>query len=144
VGEPRSEATRAAAERVEAYYEWLDDQLAALWQGETGPRLLAVVSSYGANPQGGWRRVAPGAALGGEFQGGPDGVLLLYGEGIRPGALLTGARLVDVAPTLLYGLGFPISRELDGQVLTAAFDKRFLASNPVAFFPSYEGLARAR
>jgi hypothetical protein len=148
VGEPKEEATRAAAERVEAYYEWLDDQLAALWQGETGPRLLAVVSSYGVNPQGGWRRVwgqmAPGAALGGECQGGPDGVLLLYGEGIRPGALLTGARLVDVAPTLLYGLGFPISRELDGQVLTAAFDKRFLASNPVAFFPSYEGLARAR
>jgi Type I phosphodiesterase / nucleotide pyrophosphatase len=148
VGEPKEEATRAAAERVEAYYEWLDDQLAALWQWERGPRLLAVVSSYGVNPQGGWRRVwgqmAPGAALGGEFQGGPDGVLLLYGEGIRPGALLTGARLVDVAPTLLYGLGFPISRELDGQVLTAAFDKRFLASNPVAFFPSYEGLARAR
>ncbi len=146
-GEPKEEASRAANERVVAYYEWLDDQLAAVWQRETGPRLLAVVSSYGVNPQGGWRRVwgqmSPGAALGGEFQGGPDGVLLLYGEGIRPGALLTGARLVDVAPTLLYGLGFPLSRELDGQVLTAAFDKRFLASNPVAFFPSYEGLARA-
>ncbi len=146
-GEPKGEASRAANERVVAYYEWLDDQLAAVWQRETGPRLLAVVSSYGVNPQGGWRRVwgqmSPGAALGGEFQGGPDGVLLLYGEGIRPGALLTGARLVDVAPTLLYGLGFPLSRELDGQVLTAAFDKRFLASNPVAFFPSYEGLARA-
>ena len=147
-GEPKEEVSRAANERVVAYYEWLDDQLAAIWQQEKGPRLLAVVSSYGVNPQGGWRRVwgqmSPGAALGGEFQGGPDGVLLLYGEGIRPGALLTGARLVDVAPTLLYGLGFPVSRELDGQVLTAAFDKRFLASNPVAFFPSYEGLARAR
>ncbi|MFL6233235.1 MAG: alkaline phosphatase family protein [Thermoanaerobaculia bacterium] len=147
-GEPKEEISRAATERVVAYYEWLDDQLAAVWRRETGPRLLAVVSSHGVNPQGGWRRVwgqmSPGAALGGEFQGAPDGVLLLYGEGIRPNALLTGARLVDVAPTLLYGLGFPVSRELDGQVLTAAFDKRFLASNPVAFFPSYEGLARAR
>jgi len=36
-----------------------------------------------------------------------------------------------------------VSRDLDGQVLTAAFDKRFLAGNPVSFFPSYEGLARA-
>ena len=71
-------------------------------------------------------------------------MLLLYGEGIRPGSLVTGARLVDVAPTLIYGLGFPVSRELDGQVLTTAFDKSFLARNPVAFFPSYEGLARAR
>jgi len=138
-------AARAAAERVAAYYAQLDGLLAAVWERGEGPRLLAVVSAYGVNPKGGWmRQLAPGRALGGEFQGGPDGVLLLYGEGIRPGALLTGARLVDVAPTLLYGLGFPISRELDGQVLTTAFDKSFLARNPVAFFPSYEGLARAR
>jgi hypothetical protein len=147
-GEPKGEAARAAAERIGAYYEWLDDQLAALWRQEKRRRLLAVVSAYGVDPQGGWRRVwgqmAPGAALGGELLRAPDGVLLLYGEGIQGGALLTGARVVDVAPTLLYGLGFPISRELDGQVLTAAFGKSFLARNPVAFFPSYEGLARAR
>ena len=71
-GEPRSEAARAAAERVIAYYEWLDDQLAALWRREQGPRLLAVVSAYGVDPRGGWHRVwgqmAPGAALGGDFQ----------------------------------------------------------------------------
>jgi hypothetical protein len=141
-------AARVAAERVAAYYALLDDLLAEVWQREQGPRLLAVVSAHGTGSPGGWRRiwgqVARSSTLGGEFQEGPDGALILYGEGIRPGALLTGARLVDVAPTLLYGLGFPVSRELDGQVLTAAFDKRFLARNPVAFFPSYEGLARAR
>jgi hypothetical protein len=86
--------------------------------------------------------MAPGTALGGEFLEAPDGTLLLYGEGVRPGELLTGARIVDLAPTLLYGLGFPVARDLDGQVLTAAFDKGFLARNPVTFFPSYEGLAR--
>ena len=133
-----------AAERVASYYEELDDLLATIWTRGTGPRRLAVVSAYGVNPKGGWmRQLAPGA-LGGELQGGPDGALLLYGEGIRPNSLVIGARLVDVAPTLIYGLGFPVSRELDGQVLTAAFDKSFLARNPVAFFPSYEGLARAR
>lgn len=146
-GEQTSRAARSAAERVAAYYERLDGLLAEIWERGEGPRLLAVVSAYGVNPQGGWRRVwgqmSPGAALGGELQGAPDGVLLLYGEGIRHGALLTGARLVDVAPTLIYGLGFPLARDLDGQVITAAYDKRFLARNPVSFFPSYEGLARA-
>ena len=147
-GEPGAEPARVAAERVAAYYARLDDLLAEIWARGTGPRLLAVVSAYGVEPQGGWRRVwgqmSPGAALGGEFQGGPDGALLLYGEGVRPGALITGARLVDVAPTLIYGLGFPVSRDLDGKVLTAAFEKSFLAGHPVSFFPSYEGLARAR
>ncbi|MFL6194195.1 MAG: alkaline phosphatase family protein [Thermoanaerobaculia bacterium] len=140
-------AARVASDRMAAYYELLDGMLSQAWSRGEGRRMLAVVSAYGVDPQGGWRRVwgrmSPGAALGGEFLGGPDGVLLLYGEGIRPGALLTGARIVDVAPTLLYGLGFPVARDLDGQILTAAFDKRFLEANPVTFFPSYEGLARA-
>jgi Type I phosphodiesterase / nucleotide pyrophosphatase len=140
-------AARLAAERLSAYYAQLDSLLAAAWTRGEGPRLLAVVSPYGVDPQGGWRRiwgrVAPSKALGGEFLDAPDGAVLLYGAGVRPGALLTGARLVDIAPTLLYGLGFPVARDLDGQVLTAAFDKEFLAENPVTFFPSYEGLAKA-
>ena len=147
-GEPASaRAARQAAERLAAYYEQLDALLAETWSRTAGPRLLAVVSAYGVDPQGAWRRIwgrmAPGRGLGGEFLDAPDGAILLYGAGVRPGALLTGARLVDVAPTLLYGLGFPVARDLDGQVLTAAFDKGFLAENPVTFFPSYEGLARA-
>ena len=140
-------SARLAAERMAAYYEQLDALLTAAWSRTAGPRLLAVVSAYGVDPQGGWRRLwgrmAPGTALGGEFLDAPDGAVLLYGAGVRPGALLTGARLVDLAPTLLYGLGFPVARDLDGHVLTAAFDKEFLAENPVTFFPSYEGLARA-
>jgi len=145
-GEPASaRAARRAAEQLAAYYELLDGLLADTWSRTAGPRLLAVVSAYGVDPQGAWRRiwgrVAPGRGLGGEFLDAPDGVILLYGAGVRPGALLTGVRLVDVAPTLLYGLGFPVTRDLDGQVLTAAFDKEFLAENPVTFFPSYEGLA---
>ncbi|HYX26265.1 MAG TPA: alkaline phosphatase family protein [Thermoanaerobaculia bacterium] len=141
-------AARAAADRVTAYYVQLDAFLAEVWAHGEGPRLLAVVSAYGASPKGAgwprlWQGVAPAAALGGSFSDAPDGVLLLYGEGIRPAALVTGAQLEDVAPTLLYGLGFPVARDLDGQVLTSAFDKRFLARNPLTFFPSYEGLAPA-
>ena len=71
-------------------------------------------------------------------------MLLLYGDGIRQGALITGARLEDVAPTLLYGLGFPVARDLDGQVLTSAFDKTFLARNPLTFLESYEGLEKKK
>lgn len=144
----REPAARGAAERLAAYYGRLDRLLAEIWAREEGPRLLAVVSAYGVDPQGGWRRlwgqVTPAADLGGEFLNAPDGALLLYGEGIRPGTLLTGARIADVAPTLLYGLGFPVARDLDGKVLTMAFDKGFLARNPLTFFPSYEGLARGR
>lgn len=139
-------SARAAAERLAAYYIHLDSLLAEIWARGEGPRLLAVVSPYGVEAEGGlrglWGQMAPGKALGGEFGGAADGVLLLYGEGIRSGSLLTDAKLVDLAPTLLYGLGFPVARDLDGRVLTSAFDKGFLARHPLTFFPSYEGLAK--
>jgi arylsulfatase A-like enzyme len=68
-------------------------------------------------------------------------VFLLLGDGIRPGSFLEKAELVDVVPTLLYALGFPIARDLDGQVLTPAFENSYLARHPLTFVPSYETLA---
>jgi hypothetical protein len=69
---------------------------------------------------------------------------VLYGEGVREGSLLTGAQLVDVAPTLLYGLGVPVARDLEGSVLTAAFGRGCLARHPLTFLPSYETLTECR
>jgi Type I phosphodiesterase / nucleotide pyrophosphatase len=141
----RDPASVAAAERVAAYYGMLDRFLAELWAREEGrgPRVLVVVSPAGVERRGGglWSGLRGGGPeVGGTLEEASDGVLALYGEGIRPGALLTGARLVDVAPTVLYALGIPVARDLDGQVLTAAFDRAFLASHPLTFFPSYESL----
>jgi arylsulfatase A-like enzyme len=123
----------------------LDEYLARLWERSREPRLLAVVSPHGAEPPHGWReawrvlRLRP--AVKGYFDRGPNGVLLLLGEGIRAGAMVRPAELVDLVPTLLYGLGFPIARDFDGAVLTAAFDTSFLARRPLTFMPSYETFA---
>jgi hypothetical protein len=143
----RSHVFTDAAELVSAYYIHLDEFLNEIWRSDPqeGPRLLAIVSAYGFEGQGGtWERlrgeVSRTALLGGEADRSPDGVLILYGEGIAPGALLTGVQLVDLVPTLLYGLGFPVARDLDGRVLTSAFDKGFLARHPLTFLPSYEAL----
>jgi hypothetical protein len=130
-----------AAERLAGYYAALDERLARLWERGRGARVLAVVSAYGVEPAGGrlWG-IGGGRALGGTSRGSPDGVLLLYGEGVRRRALLTEARLVDVAPTLLYALGLPVARDLDGQVLAEAFDPEKLERQPLSFLPTYEGL----
>lgn len=138
-----------AARLLEDYYVFLDGALAELWERQDAPCLMAVVSAYGAEPARGWRRLraelTARRALEGHFYRSPDGVLLLYGEGVRPRGRLDGAQLVDMAPTLLYGLGFPIARDLDGKVLRGAFEAGFLARHPLTFVPSYEALpARER
>ncbi|THE62983.1 phosphodiesterase [Salinadaptatus halalkaliphilus] len=50
------------------------------------------------------------------------GIMLCRGPSIEPGATLRGARVVDVAPTLLHGIGEPVPKNADGRVLFDAFD----------------------
>ena len=99
----------AAAAFLGAYYSHLDALLAELWATLPEPRLLAVVSASGVEKPTAWQRLRLALrgerAVGGRLTGAPDGSLLLLGEGIRSGTLITGAGLVDAAPTLLYALG---------------------------------------
>ncbi|ELY54796.1 alkaline phosphatase family protein [Natronococcus jeotgali] len=53
-----------------------------------------------------------------------EGIVLCRGPSIDPGATLRSARVVDVAPTLLHGIGEPIPENTDGRVLFDAFDER--------------------
>ncbi|MEE8138902.1 MAG: alkaline phosphatase family protein, partial [Thermoanaerobaculia bacterium] len=131
-GAQRSSAQEAAG-FLTGYYRHLDDFLANLWQRLSEPRILVVVSAHGFEAPQGWRKLwflVSGRPFDGFSTGAPAGVFLLAGAGIRPGTFLENAQLVDVMPTLLYALAFPIARDLDGQVLTSAFEKSFLARHP--------------
>ncbi|MDP8255317.1 MAG: alkaline phosphatase family protein [Candidatus Alcyoniella australis] len=69
---------------------------------------------------------------------GDDGVMLIVGPKVKPGARIQGARLVDVTPTVLYLLGLPVGQDLDGRVLSKAFEPAALAVDPVRFVATYE------
>ncbi|RMH17723.1 MAG: hypothetical protein D6696_14810 [Acidobacteria bacterium] len=129
-----------------AYYGVLDDFLARLWEATPPPRLLAVVSAEGSDDRRTWRKALRALTRGpisdALLQRPPPGVFMLLGDdAIRPGTRLSDVDLVDVVPTLLYGLGFPVGEDLDGTVLTRAFDTTFLARHPLTFVPSYETLS---
>jgi len=53
----------------------------------------------------------------------PEGIFLIYGANIQQGKEVTGARIVDVAPTILYLLNQPIPREMDGHLLASVFQQ---------------------
>ncbi len=60
--------------------------------------------------------------------------LIFVGERIsRP----VGA-LVEVTPTILYFLGLPVAREMDGYARTDLFTPAFTTSRPITFIPTYE------
>ncbi len=135
---------RQAADLVIAYYRHLDQFLARLYERQGGSGVFAVVSAYGFEAPEGLRRfwgTIVRRPLEGSSRNSPDGVVMLRGDGIEPGTFLDDARLIDVLPTLLYGLRLPIALDLDGRILTQAFEQSFLDRQPLTFVPSYETLA---
>ena len=61
---------------------------------------------------------AKGGSMNGSHR--PAGMLVLAGPEVRPSLCLTGARIVDIAPTLLHLLGEQVPAGLDGRVLSEA------------------------
>ena len=68
---------------------------------------------------------------------------MAVGGPVRAGAELGAASVLDVAPTLLYLMGLPVARDMEGRVLHELIDPGFASDNPVTFIRSYESLAVA-
>jgi hypothetical protein len=68
----------------------------------------------------------------GEHKG--NGIFLAYGRGIKKGARVEKARIIDIAPTVLYTFGEKIPADMDGRVLEDIFTEDFLNSHKVEFY----------
>jgi predicted AlkP superfamily phosphohydrolase/phosphomutase len=67
----------------------------------------------------------------------PAGIVLLKGPAFRPGAILANANLLDLAPTMLYLLDLPISRELTGRIFREAVSDEFSMNHAAQYIDSY-------
>lgn len=61
----------------------------------------------------------------------PDGIFYAVGPQFKAGYELQGADIADIAPTVLHLCGQPVPDDMDGVVLTDAFQSEFMAARPV-------------
>ncbi|MGA2052310.1 MAG: alkaline phosphatase family protein, partial [Opitutales bacterium] len=64
------------------------------------------------------------------------GILAIRGPRIKAGESITGASLLDIAPTVLHLFGLPTGRDMDGRVLVEAFTE----PREPAFVPTWENV----
>jgi hypothetical protein len=83
-----------------------------------------------------FEQVFGNANLSGSHERAPDGFLLAYGATIAAGRP-PRASLLDLAPTVLYFLGLPVGRDMEGFARTDLFRPQFTESRPIAFIPTY-------
>jgi len=74
----------------------------------------------------------------------PEGVFLAAGPGIRRGAKVEEASVLDLAPTVLQYLGLPVAKDMDGKPLDAIFEPELLEARPIVYVSTYEGEATAK
>jgi arylsulfatase A-like enzyme len=58
---------------------------------------------------------------------------MMSGGPILPDFAFADAKIIDVAPTVLYLLGLPVPDDMDGRVLTEALDEDFVSSKPICY-----------
>jgi Type I phosphodiesterase / nucleotide pyrophosphatase len=141
-GDVTDEERRRFGAVLEQHYGAIDEAMgraiAVLGAGD----LLVVVSGYGMEPMGVVKRllerVVGDPDLSGTHEAAPDGFLMVYGGPAARGRLTTRASVVDVVPTLLYFLGLPIGRDMDGYVRNDLFQHQFTDARPITYIPSYD------
>jgi len=62
-----------------------------------------------------------------------QGILVTQGPALKTGVQIEGARLMDMAPTLLYLMGQKVPADMDGRVLLDMFDPEFVRQHPVEY-----------
>ena len=125
---------------LETYYSLIDEAIGRAMAALGPDDLLLVVSGYGMEPLGLGKRILERVIgdpdVSGSHEAAPDGFLMAYGPQV---ARTRGrAAVVDVVPTVLYFLGLPIGRDMDGYARTDLFLAAFTEERPITFIPTYE------
>ena len=125
---------------LDRFYGAVDGEIGAAIDALAPGDLLLVVSGFGMQPVGPLARLANRllrqADASGAHDRAPDGFLLAYGSAVERGKRQRGS-IVDVAPTVLYYMGVPIGRDMDGFTRADLFTPQFTAERPITFIPSH-------
>ena len=110
---------------LERHYNVIDAAIGRAIAALGPDDLLLVVSGYGMEPLSLEKRVIERVIgdpdVSGTHERAPDGFVMAYGASVARNRLLSRASVVDVVPTILYFLGLPIGRDMDGYARTDVF-----------------------
>jgi hypothetical protein len=141
-GDVTGEERREFGTVLERQYQLIDDAIGRAINALEPDDLLLVMSGYGMEPLGlGKRlleRIIGDPEVSGSHESAPDGFLMAYGAPIARAPALPRGSVMDVVPTMLYFLGLPVARDLDGSVRADLFERAFTEAHPITFIPSYE------
>jgi predicted AlkP superfamily phosphohydrolase/phosphomutase len=127
---------------LDRYYAFVDLEVGRLIDDLAPGDLLLVVSGFGMERETFLKQLVARARGEPERPGShdraPDGFLLAFGANVAPNQSLPRGAIVDVAPTVLYYLGIPIGRDMDGFARADLFRRSYTVEHPVTYIATHE------
>ena len=108
---------------VSKAYQFHDQMLGTLLKKAGGDTTVILMSDHGFHPDHLRPAAIPDIPAGPAIEHRDFGILAISGPGIRKDELLHGPSVLDVAPTILTLYGLPVGEDMDGKVLSQAFDR---------------------
>lgn len=136
---PRPREVKQFGSVIDDYYSFVDGLVGDVVSPE--PNHVTIILSdhgfeAGSRPQRGGGSLVSGKH---ESSAAMDGILIAAGGPFRTGATLEKASILDITPTVLYLLGQPVAKYMEGTVLTSAIRPDWLDSHPVRKTERYPG-----
>ena len=125
---------------VNSAYRFHDLLLARLMQLAGPDTAIMLVSDHGFHSDHLRPTFTPRVPAGITVWHRPQGVFAAAGPGFKQDALIYGARLLDVTPTILTYFGLPVGQDLEGRVLREAF----VEAPEVKTIPTWESDSKPR
>jgi hypothetical protein len=134
----RDDATRSVLDR---YYAYIDSEVERAMSELQGDDLLLVMSGFGMKPEAITKRLLARLldwpVRAGSHESAPDGFLMAYGTNVAHGTFARGS-IVDLTPTVLYYLGLPVGRDMDGFARTDLFVRPYTIEHSVSYVATHE------
>jgi predicted AlkP superfamily phosphohydrolase/phosphomutase len=62
-----------------------------------------------------------------------NGLFLIWGDWVKPGATVNGPRIRDLAPTILHLMGLAVPSDMDGRILSETLREEWLGKHPIRY-----------
>ncbi|RMF93253.1 MAG: hypothetical protein D6734_10515, partial [Candidatus Schekmanbacteria bacterium] len=118
---------------IDDYYIQVDKYLGEVIEKANENTTIFVISDHGHEPF----FTGLDSRQNGAHGLGPDGIFIASGKNIRKDFSGKKPSIYDIAPTILYLLGLPVARDMDGVVLTNIINEKMIASNPPIYIDTY-------
>ncbi len=100
-----------------------DMMLGTLMKSVDEDTVVMLISDHGFHPDHNRPVAIPKEPAGPAVEHSPYGVIVMNGPGIKKDGLIFGSSLLDITPTILSIFGLPVAEDMDGKVLTNAFEE---------------------